>query len=156
MSRIIHFECGRLENHRPDPGIALFAVRYPCPAKWILRDGSERNLFMAAGYIHDGMSIPLVGQKVTGLNPESYPKGVVPHEILYRTEGGRNPDAFHGCTLTNHNGNDVLVSRAEADDLLCFVMRIEGACLWKRAWVRSITFGLGALYWGGPSPCFKQ
>jgi len=146
-----HFDS--LPANKPYHGVYITTEEWKCC--WLWSDGSIRLLTVPAGYIYDGMSVPRLVWTLSGLHPDSGRPGVLPHDVLYRSKGGLLKDKMFGCTLKNHNGNDVTVDRTEADFVLRELMLyadIEPPKLCRRAyhWVRM----LGALHWGGPMPCF--
>jgi hypothetical protein len=150
---MVHF-IEPIDNQRLAPESPIFLVQKRWRCWWEYR-GMKRFMDIVAGYPNDGMSVPKPGQHVTGLSPEDYPNDVVPHDVSYRSEGGRNLDALLGCTITNHNGNRVLLSRWESDWLLWSGIKHRGASLWQRLWVRLTTITFGGLHWGGPMPCYQ-
>lgn len=120
--------------------------------QWLWSDGSIRNLFVPAGYIYDGMSIPQIAWSLAGMHPDSGRAGVLVHDVLYRAKGGAKASELKGCILTNHNGNTICVDREEADFVLREFMLFSGEepikCRRAHRWVRL----LGILFWGRRPP----
>lgn len=140
--------------NRSIDGSNLRVTTEPWACCWLWSDGSERRLTVPEGYVYDGMSVPRIAWTFTGLHPDSGRAGVLPHDVLYRAKGGLKPGEFHGCTLTNHHGNTVCVSREEADFVLREFMMYSGEspvrCRRAHRWVRLF----GSFFWGGPAPSF--
>ena len=122
-------------------------------ACWWDYKGARRELSVPAGYLYDGASVPRVFWSLIGLRPDGLIRAAsLAHDALYRAAGGKKPEAWGGCVLTNCNGNAVQVCRGEADWVLREFMRSAG--MWRHrcgiAWA-AVRIG-GARHWGGPMP----
>ena len=119
-------------------------------------NGNERFLTAVIDYVYDGGSVPRPVQSILGITPSGPGDcGFLPHDIIYRAEGGRKAHAYLGCSVKNYNGNNVLISRKEADWVLGAGMRFGG--IPKRRVLVAIPFvrAFGILHWGGPIPALK-
>jgi len=124
--------------------LAQFVQPWKCT--WY-RDGKERNLCVPIGYCIDGMSVPRFAWSFGAGNAASGS-----HDPLYRAMGGLKPDAWKGCTLTDAKGNDVLVSRNEADRLMQVILLGSGFNWLQCATAYRVVTTFGGSHWGGPIP----
>ena len=112
-------------------------ITEPWECMWVYH-GQQRNLKAPAGYIYDGASIDRWAWTISGIVPDGMIRAAsLAHDIPYRAEGGRKPGAYLGASITNINGNAVLITRAEADWVFYAFMRFVGMSRRKsrRAWL---------------------
>ena len=153
-----YFDCQhkdhRIINEQLQP--RLYRLVEDWCGRWVWSDGSEINVFLKAGFLYDGMSIPNIGMSIAKLHPDSYREGVAPHDLSYRSRGGRDKDKMQGCTITNQNGNRICISKTQTD----FILKTTMDCMWatKRQvrWVNLACRVGGWYHWGGPMPYQKK
>lgn len=136
-------------------GERIKRIVMPWKCRWRY-DGQERYMYVCPDYLYDGGSIPRIGWTALGITPSGPgDKGFLPHDVLYRAEGGLKPDCYGGCTVTNSNGNLVVVSRGESDWVMYAALRNADipAHRARIAWLA--VRALGSFYWGGPMPVPK-
>lgn len=122
----------------------------PWTCQWEYK-GNHRLMYVPCGYIYDGASVPRIAWTISGLRPDGEIRAAsLVHDVLYRSKGGTKD--LEGCRLENANGNNVLVTRSEADWVLREFMKFAGMKAWHcfRAWYAVRMFGI--FFWGRESP----
>ena len=115
--------------------------------------GLRRFMRVVVEYLYDGGSIPRIGWTVLGVTPSGPGDcAFLPHDVLYRSEGGRKVDALCGCTITNENGNAVLIDREESDWVMYAGLRFGGIIKRRARIAHVIVRSAGWYHWGGPIP----
>jgi len=128
----------------------------PWYCQWVYQ-GDLRILTVPVGYVWDGASIPRVAWTAIGLTPGGLMDAPsLAHDTLYRAAGGKKPSGWHGCRLTNKNGNVVQVGRAEADWVLREMAEYAGVRRARSAVAYGVVRAFGALHWGGPMPAARK
>jgi hypothetical protein len=113
-------------------------------------------MFVPAGYVYDGGSIPRPIWSILGITPSGAgDAGFLAHDVPYRAKGGEKPEAYLGCTITNPYGQPVVISRSEADWVLGAGMRWGGIAKHRVAIAVPFVRIFGAYHWGGPIPALK-
>jgi len=119
--------------------------------------GKLRFMMVVVTYLYDGGSIPRIGWSVLGVTPSGPgDSGFLPHDVLYRSKGGKKPEALKGCTIVNENGNNVIVPRPEADWVMYAGMRWGGIIKRRARIAHTIVRAAGAHHWGGPMPSLNK
>lgn len=120
------------------------------------RDGRLRKLWVPAGYVWDGASVPRFAWSIIGITPFGAGDATsLAHDALYRAMGGRKPEAWKGCTLTDDQGRTVTVSRNEADRLMQAMFRQSGYNRVQSAMAYQAVNLFGRKHWGGPIPALR-
>lgn len=115
------------------------------------------DLFIAPGLVHDGASVPRVGQSlINAWGPAE--RGSIPHDALYRTRGGRaNSDTASVKIFRIENGvrTPCFFSRLASDQVLKagFAEHFSRFKI-KLAYMSVRLFG--ARHWGGPCPSLRR
>lgn len=126
----------------------------PWQCKW---NHNENTRILTASnlYAWDGASVPRMGWTAIGITPGGLADGPsLAHDILYRSEGGRNVEKLCECTLTDINGIRVIVDRDEADWLFRELCIFAGMTKLRAQTAYSVIRAFGKKYWGGEAPSF--
>lgn len=136
-----------------NPKLKKLCEQWKCRWRY---NGVERFMSVVDGYIYDGGSVPRPVWSILGITPSGPGDcGFLPHDVGYRAKGGEKPEAYLGCSITDANGNTVIVSREEMDWVLGAGMRFGGIAAHRVAIAVPFVRVFGKRHWGGPIPAIR-
>lgn len=121
------------------------------------KDGIRRRLRIAAGFEHDGASVPRPLWTLTGIERDGLQRaGALVHDAFYRSGGTLGEwiaqEVWSDGRQEWESEMDARWTRAEVDALFCRMLREAGVSMLKRRMMYRGVRGFGWLYWGGEEP----